>query len=110
MPVFMDIHEDLGDVTEEDIKAAHQRDLDLQEKHGVQFLTYWFNSPDGQAFCLVNAPSKERAVACHKESHGLVPHKMIEVDRPTVTQFMGDWERQVPNEARVAGPGSEIDT
>lgn len=110
MPIFMDLHDDLGDVTEDDILAAHKRDLELQDKHGVQFLTYWFNSPDGHAFCLVSAPTKEAAVACHKESHGLVPHKMIEVDRPTVTQFMGDWRTYVPNVARVDGPGSEVDT
>ena len=106
----MDLHDDLGDVTEEDILAAHRRDLELQEKHGVQFLTYWFNSPDGQAFCLVSAPTKQAAIACHKDSHGLVPHKMIEVDRPTVTQFMGDWAMYVPDGARVDGPGSEVDT
>jgi class 3 adenylate cyclase len=110
MPIFMDLHDDLGDVTEEDIMAAHQRDLQLQDKHGVQFLTYWFNSPDGHAFCLVSAPTKEAAIACHKESHGLVPHKMIEVNRPTVTQFMGDWEQYVPNEAHVDGPSSQFDT
>lgn len=110
MPIFMDLHDDLGDVTEEDILAAHRRDLELQEKHGVQFLTYWFNSPDGQAFCLVSAPTKQAAIACHKDSHGLVPHKMIEVDRPTVTQFMGDWATYVPDGARVDGPGSEVDT
>jgi class 3 adenylate cyclase len=110
MPIFMDLHDDLGDVTEEDIMAAHQRDLQLQDKHGVQFLTYWFNSPDGHAFCLVSAPTKEAAIACHKESHGLVPHKMIEVNRPTVTQFMGDWEQYVPNEAHVDGPASDFDT
>ena len=110
MPIFMDLHDDLGDVTEEDILAAHRRDLELQDKHGVQFLTYWFNSPDGHAFCLVSAPTKEAAIACHKESHGLVPHKMIEVNRPTVTQFMGDWTTYVPNGARLAGPGSEVDT
>ena len=110
MPIFMDLHHDLGDVTEDDILAAHRRDLEVQDKHGVQFLTYWFNSPDGHAFCLVSAPTMEAAIACHKESHGLVPHKMLEVDRPTVTQFMGDWTKYVPNGARVDGPGSEVDT
>jgi class 3 adenylate cyclase len=110
VPIFMDMHDDLGDVTEDDIKAAHQRDLDLQGKHGVQFLTYWFNSPGGHAFCLVDAPSREAAIACHKESHGLVPHKMIEVSRPTVSQFIGDWEQYTPNGARVDGPGSDVDT
>ena len=78
-PSSWTLHDDLGDVTEEDILAAHKRDLELQDKHGVQFLTYWSNSPDGHAFCLVSAPTKNAAIACHKESHGLVPHKVIEI-------------------------------
>ena len=104
----MDVHENLGDVTEDDIKSAHQRDLDVQDRHGVSFLTYWFNSPDGQAFCLVDAPTKDAAVAVHKESHGLVPHNMIEVEKPTVSRFMGDWEKNVPDIARHED--AEIDT
>ncbi len=109
MPVFMDVHENLGDVTEEDIKAAHQRDLEVQGQHdGVQFLTFWFNSPDGEAFCLVEAPSKSEAIAVHKESHGLIPHDMIEVEKPTVSLFMGDWERNVPDIARHED--GELDT
>jgi len=110
VPIYMDMHPDLGDVTDEDLQAAHQRDLEVQEEYGVQFLTYWFNSPGSQAFCLVEAPDPESAVAVHKASHGLVPHKVVEVERPTVTQFMGDWMQNVPNEARIEGPGSEIDS
>ncbi len=106
----MDVHLDLGNVTEEDIKAAHLADLEIQDEYGVEFLTFWFNGPDGQAFCLVDAPNKESAVAVHKNSHGLVPHDIIEVERPTVAQFMGDWEANVPNIARQEGPNSDLDT
>ncbi len=108
MPIFMDVHNDLGDVTEQDIKGAHQRDLEIQDEYGVHFLTYWFNSPDGTAFCLVDAPSKEAAIAVHKQSHGLVPHNMVEVEKPTVSLFMGDWEKNVPDIAR--GADSELDS
>lgn len=100
MPIYMDIHPDLGDVTEDDIKQAHRADLEIQDEFGVQFLTFWFNSPEGEAFCLVDAPSKEAAIAVHKASHGLVPHNVVEVDRPTVHRSMGDWERNVPEIAR----------
>lgn len=100
MPIFMDVHKDLGDVTEEDIKAAHQRDLAIQDEYGVQFLTFWFNSPGEDAFCLVDAPSMEAVTAVHKHSHGLVPHNVIEVEKPTVTRFMGDWEKNVPDMAQ----------
>ena len=110
MPTYMDMHHDLGDVTEEDIADAHRRDLEMQDDFGVRFLTYWFNQPDGRAFCLVEAPDKESAIACHKASHGLTPHDMIEVERPTLSQFMGDWEVNVPDVARVDGPGTAVDT
>jgi class 3 adenylate cyclase len=108
MPIYMDVHEDLGDVTELDIKNAHQQDLAVQDQYGVQFLTFWFNSPDGQAFCLVDAPTKEAAIAVHKASHGLVPHEIIEVKKPTVSMFMGDWEKSSPNIARQEN--AELDT
>lgn len=110
MPIYMDVHDDIGDVTEDDICAAHARDLEVQSTFGVRFLTFWFNQPDGRAFCLVDAPDKESAIACHKASHGLIPHTMIEVERPTVTRFMGDWEPYIPSIARVDGPGSTVDS
>ncbi len=100
MPIFMDIHDDLGDVTEQDIQNAHEQDLAVQDRFGVRFLTYWFNNPDGQAFCLVEAPDAGTLVAAHKAAHGLAPHKVIEVDKPSVSQFMGNWERSAPNMAR----------
>lgn len=104
----MDVHKSLGDASEEDIKAAHQRDLAIQDQYGVEFLTFWFNSPGADAFCLVDAPSKEAVVEVHKHAHGLVPHNIIEVEKPTVTQFMGDWEKSVPDIAR--NEDSELDT
>lgn len=108
MPIFMDIHENLGDVTEEDLKDAHRRDLEIQDRYGVQFLTFWFNSGEGTGFCLVEAPSQELAVRVHKESHGLLANRMIEVDRPTVSSFMGNWEKNVPDIARHED--SELDS
>ncbi len=109
MTTFMDVHDGLGDATPEDVAAAHARDLEVQGRHGVRYLTYWLNDPDGKVFCLVDAPSKEAAVACHKEAHGLIPHNIIEVEAPTLRAFMGDWEQSVPDRATVAGPGSEPD-
>lgn len=53
MPLYMDAHAGLGDATPEDVAAAHQRDLEVQGKYGVRFLTYWLNNPDGRAYCLV---------------------------------------------------------
>lgn len=108
MPIFMDIHESLGDATEEDIKNAHQADLAIQDEFGVEFLTFWFNNPDGQAFCLIDAPSPDAVTAAHKKAHGLVPHNIVQVDRPTLSRFMGDWETNVPDIARL--DNQQLDT
>mgnify|MGYP001591415029 CR=1 FL=1 len=101
MPLYMDVHHDLGEVTPADLQAAHERDLEVQDRHSAKFLTYWLNDKAGRAFCLVEAPSAEMAIAVHKESHGLLPHKIIEVETPTVEQFLGDWQGFVPGAAMV---------
>jgi len=108
--MFMDVHDDLGDATPEDVAADHARDLQVQEKYGVHYMTYWLNDSQGRVFCLVEAPSIDAAVSCHREAHGLIPGNVIEVMPPSVGQFMGDWEASVPSRATVAGPGSEPDS
>lgn len=110
MPMFMDVHNGIGDATAEDVAKAHLRDLEVQEKYGVRYLTYWLNDPEGKVFCLVDAPTSEAAVACHKEAHGLIPHNIVEVNPPSVDQLMGAWQKSVPNRATVDGPGTPPDS
>jgi hypothetical protein len=54
-------------------------DLATQEKHGANYLRYWFNEGTGRVYCLVDAPSKEAAEAVHREAHGLVADHLVEV-------------------------------
>ena len=72
MPLYMDRH-DLPDATAADIATAHMRDLEVQEKFGVRFVTYWFEEEAGSAFCLVDSPDKESVEAAHSASHGMLP-------------------------------------
>ena len=60
-------------------RRAHQKDLEVQGKHGVNYLKYWFNEAEGTVFCLVDAPSREAAMAVHREAHGLVTDDVVEV-------------------------------
>ena len=83
MPLFMDIHEHVEGLTAEAVKQAHAKDLATQTKHGVKYLKYWFDERTGKVFCLVEAPSKEAAVAVHREAHGLVADEIIEVKEGT---------------------------
>ena len=80
MALFMDIHETLPDgATAEDVAAAHQADLNVQDQHGVQYLRYWVDEKNGRVFCLAEAPDAESAVAVHREAHGLLADRIFEV-------------------------------
>lgn len=79
MPIYMDIHKGVDDLTAEGVAGAHEKDLEVQAKHGVNYIKYWFNEEDGTIFCLVEAPNAEAAAAVHKEAHGLVAQEIIEV-------------------------------
>lgn len=79
MAQYMDIHHHVEGLTDEAVAGAHQRDLEVQEKYGVNYLKYWYDKATGKVFCLVDAPSKEAATAVHREAHGLVADEIIEV-------------------------------
>ena len=90
MPLYMDVHPGLGDATPADVAAAHQRDLEIQDDYGVEFLSYWVSAEKGgKAFCLVNSPDVASLKECHKAAHGLMPHDVIEVEPSTLETFMG---------------------
>jgi class 3 adenylate cyclase len=95
MPLYMDRHEIEG-ITPQAVAEAHERDLAVQDKYGVKYLTYWCDHSRGCVFCLVEAPNKEAAVEVHREAHGLVPNDIIEVDPATVKAFLGDIEEPPP--------------
>lgn len=95
MPIFMDRHYIEG-ATHRAIADAHQKDLKTQNKHGVKFLTYWFDEEKCTAFCLVDAPDKKAIQNAHNEAHGEIPHEIINVDPTVVEAFLGRIADPVP--------------
>lgn len=79
MAKYMDVHKKMAGVTAEQVASAHRKDLQVQDKYGVQYLKYWVDKDDGAVFCLCDAPSKEAAIAVHREAHGLIPDEIHEV-------------------------------
>ena len=79
MPLFMDVHNKVDGLTAEAVAGAHQRDLEVQEKYGVNYQRYWFDEGSGKVFCLVEAPDAEAAAAVHREAHGLLADDITEV-------------------------------
>jgi hypothetical protein len=79
MPLFMDIHNNVEGLTPEAVAGAHKADLETQTKYGVDYQRFWFDVNTGKVFCLVEAPSKEKAEAVHREAHGMVADEIVEV-------------------------------
>jgi hypothetical protein len=81
MPLFLDYHivPDGVTIDEAILAEGHARDLAVQEKHGVQYVRYWYDAARGRVFCLVLAPNREAALAVHWESNGLRPDDIFEV-------------------------------
>ena len=80
MPLYMDEH-DLPGVKAEDVAGAHEADMRVQGKYGVDYKHYWVDEAGGKVFCLVEAPDKESANKVHEEAHGLVAQKLYEVEQ-----------------------------
>ena len=109
MPTYMDVH-NLQGATAFQVEQAHATDLAEQRKYGVEYLKYWFNESQGKGFCLVNALSPEAAQLVHREAHGQIAERLIEVQPELVEAFLGGSETS-PSGAVVlpGGAGNERD-
>jgi len=82
-----------------DIAEAHRKDLEVQSRYGVRFLTYWFDAERGSGFCLIDAPDIAAAQRVHHEAHGDVGVDVIEVDLSAVQAFLGRVADPTPSQA-----------
>ena len=92
MPFYMDIHNLEDGTTAEDVAKAHAKDMETQRKYGVEYTKYWMNESGKKVFCLAHAPNAEAAVQVHREAHGLMPDKIIEVQPELAEGFLGGVE------------------
>ncbi len=98
VPLYMDRHE-LPSATAEQVAQAHLSDLRVEAEYGVEFLTYWFDADNDQAFCLARASTPEIMQAVHQEAHGLIANEIISVSEDSVLRFLG----KIYNSASAAG-------
>jgi class 3 adenylate cyclase len=78
VPQYIDRH-DLPGAAPEEVADAHTRDVEVEEKHGVRFHTYWFDPDNGSVFCLAEGPSKQALEEVHQEAHGLLAGTILEI-------------------------------
>jgi class 3 adenylate cyclase len=102
MPMYMDIHEIKG-ATADAVAKAHSADVETQKKYGVEYHKYWLNESCGKIFCLCSAPNPEAAAQVHREAHGLVAEKIIEVAPEIAEGFLGESEINSAGAAIVPG-------
>lgn len=77
---YLDVHKlGAGNVTAAAVAAAHQKDLAVEKKYGVNFINYWVNEKEGVVVCLSQAPDTSAVIQTHREAHGLIPVYIAEV-------------------------------
>src|SRR3990170_3393293 len=105
MPLYMDLHI-LPGVKARDVAQAHVQDLLIQDDHGCTCMTYWVDEKRGNVFCLIEAPAREAVSEMHGKAHGLIPHKIIEVNSNLVESFLG--RISDPDSAIISSDGLKI--
>jgi hypothetical protein len=68
MARFIDVHTGFVGVTQDELTAAHARDLMNEGSEGVHFEHAWLDPESGKAFCLSTGPSKEAIMRVHEQS------------------------------------------
>jgi len=103
----MDIHNLDDGTTPEDVAKAHAKDMETQKKYGVEYTKYWVNDTGRKVFCLAHAPSAEAAEQVHREAHGMLPEKIIEVAPDVAEVFLGGTETNPAGAVILPGGGAD---
>lgn len=103
----MDIHNLDEGITAEDVANAHVKDMEVQQKYGVEYSKYWLNVKGRKVYCLAHAPSAEAAEQVHREAHGLLPDKIIEIHPELAEGFLGGVDTNATGAVVLPGGGSD---
>jgi class 3 adenylate cyclase len=103
----MDIHELPEGTTKEDVAKAHAKDMETQRKYGVEYTKYWVNEKAGKVFCLCHAPNAEAAECVHREAHGMMAEKIIEIQPEVAEGFLGGTETNDVGAVLLPGGGAD---
>jgi hypothetical protein len=68
MATYMDVHSGFFGVTADQLKEAHQADLDIEKDEGVHFRHAWLDPDAGKVFCLATGPSRESVLRIHERA------------------------------------------
>ena len=87
--LFLDVHRLTPGIKPEAVAQAHQKDLAVEGKYGVDFIKYWVAPDEGLVFCLASASDSESLRKTHAEAHGLLPDNIYLVEQGTEAALTG---------------------
>jgi class 3 adenylate cyclase len=79
----------------------------VQARYGVRYVKYWMNEARGKVSCLCTAPDAEAANRVHREAHGLVAERIIEVEPDLAEGMLGGGA--VATTGAALGPSGTLD-
>jgi len=79
MPIHLDRHDERIRSLEEAARL-HLKDLEHQDRDGVQVQTWWYDGERATTSAFVGAPDMETADRAHAETLGHVANRIISVD------------------------------
>jgi Nickel responsive protein SCO4226-like len=78
--LYLDVHYlGAGNVTAKAVAEAHKKDLAVQKKYGVNLINYYVDEKAGVVMCLAEAKDSSSLIETHREAHGLLPAKVMQV-------------------------------
>lgn len=78
--LYLDVHHlGAGKVNVKGVAEAHQKDLAIQGKYGVNLIKYWLDTAKGDVYCLASCADPADLRKTHAEAHGLLPDQIFEV-------------------------------
>ena len=102
--LYLDVHHvGAGKVTAKDVEGAHQKDLAVQKKYGVNLVKYWVDEKNGNIYCLAEAPDAESLRKTHAEAHGLMPDQINKVTEGEEAAIKG--KQNLYLDLHIMGPG-----
>jgi len=89
--LYIDVHHvGPGKITNEAVAVAHEKDLAVEKKYGVEFIKYWVDTAKGNVYCLSSSTDTMGIVKTHGEAHGLLPdHIYMVTDGIEASQIGG---------------------
>jgi hypothetical protein len=62
------VHDGFYGVSQEQVEAAHHKDLEVEASEGVHFKQWWADPVSGKVFCLSEGPNKEAVARVHEKA------------------------------------------